>query len=153
MIERPASAYGSGYALDRAAQDASRIARRALLAVTIDLYWSSIGLGSRRLKVSAEPSLRRLGLFTAAFPQIIHWSTYAMVAGGTDRLLSLWKLVGAILADKGCDRFVLRDLSRVISHKVAARIFGCGEVSLCLTRIIRSTDQQFLSIRPQCSHS
>jgi hypothetical protein len=75
MVERPASAYGSGYALDGTAQDASCTARRALLAVTINLYGRSIGPGSQRLKVSLEPHFADSGLFTAAFPQTIHFST------------------------------------------------------------------------------
>ena len=75
MLERPASAYGSGYALDGTAQDASRTARRALLAVTINLYWRSIGPWLTAVKSVAGVPLRRLGLFTAAIPQTIHFST------------------------------------------------------------------------------
>src|ERR1700691_6020821 len=55
------------------------------------------------------------------------------------------------IAEKGCDRLILQDLSRVISHKVAAMIFACGEVSLCLTRIIRSMSRKRKNSRKRSS--
>jgi hypothetical protein len=42
MLERPASAYGSGYALDGAAQDALSHSSACSIAVTINFYWRSI---------------------------------------------------------------------------------------------------------------